>query len=261
MAIKDTKNTEIENDEIEMVDINDTSLMEGVEQDIDTKEDWQARACPPPAGKYRLKLTVQDDKFEVGRKQGFDRTDPNGVFYKKVVTCKIQSDKPELKDAIIDYKASTGVPRGKPMSTMAGLLAMAGFKLKPKMKDLELARLFQKAISQKEPILIAACDWEVWDASDKNDMKRLFTGMKNFPKNAKGEPNHIVTNKKGQEFVAKLKVIKWEPAKVGASAPAATPVAPKPPVKAVVQEVEDDGFEAVSSGGVTVDDDGEIVMD
>ena len=264
MAVKDTKNTENNDfDEIEMVDINDSSLMDGVEQEIDTKEDWQARACPPPAGKYRLKLTTSDEKFQKGCKQGFDKADPNGVYYIKTVTCKIQSEDPKIKDAILDYKASTGVPRGKPMSSMAGILAMAGFAnhLKPKMKDLELARLFQKAISQKEPILVAACDWTVWDTSDKNDMKQIFSGMKNFPKNAKGEPNHIVANKKGQEFVAKLKVIKWEPVKGGAIAPVAPPVAPVKPKPPVVQDIEDDGFEAVSSSAVDVDDDGEIIMD
>lgn len=266
MAVKDTKNTENNDFEMEMVDINDSSLLDGGEQEIDIKEDWQARACPPPAGKYRLKLTVQDEKFVPAQRQGFDKADPNGRYYKKVVTCKIQSEDPKIKDAILDYTASTAVPRGKPMSSMAGLLSFAGFRkhLKPKMKDLELARLFYKAISQKEPILVAACDWEAWDASDKDNMQRLFTGMKNFPKNAKGEPNHIVTNlkkKSGQEFVAKLKVIKWEPIKDGASAPVAPPVAPVKPKLPVVQDIEDDGFQLVSSSAVDVDDDGEIVMD
>ena len=59
-------NQKVEREEPVIVDINDTSLAEGVEQEIDLKEDWQARACPPPRGKYALALFVDEEKVEQG---------------------------------------------------------------------------------------------------------------------------------------------------------------------------------------------------
>ena len=85
--------------------------------------------------------------------------------------------------------------------------------------------------------------------------------MKNFPKNAKGEPNHIVVTKNG-EFVAKLKVIKWGKA-VASAAPAAVPVVAAKPKPVPTPEIADDDFAPVSAANssAVIGDDGEFDLD
>ncbi len=263
MAVKETV---VEEDDFqrEVLDINDASLMAGVEQEVDATDDWQARACPPVEGKYRLKLCIPDTSIIVGHKDGFAKNDPNGVYYQKEIQCKIQHSDPKIQDSVVGYKASTGISRGKKTSTMAGILVMAGFKVKPKINDLELATLFIKALGQKEPILIAETQWEAWDASDRNDIKCVMRGMANFPKNKDGKThNHILTSRKGQEFVAKLKLKKWIGRATAVAAAAEAPkaaVAPKPPVKAA-EVIEDDGFGVVSAAAVEMGADDEVILD
>src|ERR1700723_735908 len=142
------------------VDINDANLEEGESREIDVKEDWQAKAAPPPKGRYALKLFVDDEKVEQGIKTGFKKDDPNGKYYKKQITCKIQDQTGTWQDTVVFYGCSTGTPKGKTMSTAAGLLVMLKVKVQPKMTDLAIIRLLIKAIKQLDgPTLIAECDW------------------------------------------------------------------------------------------------------
>ena len=89
-----------EKDEQVFIDINDTVLADGIEQEIDAKEDWQAKAAPPPKNKYAFKLTLEDSKVEVLHMRGFAKNDPNGIYYKKVITCKIVND-PTWNDSVV----------------------------------------------------------------------------------------------------------------------------------------------------------------
>jgi hypothetical protein len=281
-------NQRAEREEPIIVDINDTSLADGVEQEIDLKEDWQARACPPPRGRYALALFVEDEKVEQGIKQGFKKDDPNGKYYRKQLTCKIQDPTGKWQDSIVYWNASTGVPKGKKTSSIAGLLGMMKVKMQPKMTDLALVRLFVKALQKYEGmILYADCDWGGWDKDNtkRNDIGqtaliaetgKLANTMLNFPKKGDGGYQHIVHTKEGAEIIPKLKIIKWwgkEAPKV-ASAPAQTvngatqkPVvsAPKPQTKPVevVEELSIDAPMEVplASGGVEFGDDGEVVLD
>lgn len=253
MAIKD-ETKKIEPIEI---DINDASLVAGDALNLDLNEDWQAQAAPPPAAKYRLKLTLEDSKITVGQKQGFATTDPNGKFYKKQVVCKIQLPGNEFDQSFVYYNATSGVGRGKKLSTMAGLLLMMGAKLKPNMSELELAKLFIAVVNKHEPELIGECDWSAWDteAESKGDFgAALKVGMKNFPL-INGKRQHIIEGSKGQQVVAKLKVNKWL-GKAGAAAPKPVVSQPKPVQQAAPVAVEMD-----LSGGVDMGDDGEVILD
>lgn len=257
MAIKETIE-EIENIEI---DITDTSLAEGMEQEMDLKEDWQARACPPPAGKYRLKLFLEKTDFEQGRKQGFQKDDSNGYYYKAQVTGKIQDPTGVWQDSIVYYNASTGMQKGKKVSTMAGLLVMMGdTKLPSKISEKALALRFYNVINKNQPVLLAECDWSTWDREDKSGGDfgtSLLVGMKLYPKKADGTYQHIIKNKKGVEFVAKLKLIKWL-GKAGTPTTAAPVAAPKPPVqemKVVSAPVAEKQEE------LTFSDDGEVQLE
>ncbi len=275
MAINTSNTTENPKVEAVEVDINTAGLAEGVEQEIDAKEDWQARACPPPKGRYTLKLTVEDAKFEMNQKRGFSANDPNGKYYTKQIACKIQDPTGKWQDSVVFYKASTGVGKGKKMSTMAGLLLMIGAKMPPKINDLKLAKNFYAIIAKNQPVLVADCDWSTWDKDGKGEFgQALLVGMDNFPKKANGEYHHIVKTNKGVEQVAKLKLIKWVGKPGVAVAPsdvptaqAGKPVAKAPAAKAApaptFDEVVMDDIPVVESNanGMTFDDDGEVVIE
>lgn len=251
MAIKD-ETKKIEPIEI---DINDASLIAGDALNLDLNEDWQAQAAPPPAGKYRLKLTLDDTKIIVGQKQNFAITDPNGKYYNKQVTCKIQLPGNEFDQAFVYYKAASTPKRGKKLSTMAGLLIKMGAKLKPNMSELEVAKLFIAVVNKHEPELIADCDWRAWDKEGEGEFGEiLLEGMKNFPM-INGVRQHIILGAKKQQVIPKLVVKDWL-GKPGAAAPKPVVSQPKPVVVAAPVAVEMD-----LSGGVDMGDDGEVILD
>lgn len=267
--------TQTERIELVEVDINDSNLLEGSVTEVDLKEDWQAKAAPPPKNRYKLKIFAEDDKVEQGVKQGFKKGDPNGVYYRKQLTCKIQDTTGEWQDSIVYYNVSTGIPKGKTLSSAAGMIRDIGVKLALRMNDLATIRLLIRALKQLDgPILIAECDWSAWDKSDTKRSEigaALKVGMVNFPlkTDGSGKRNHIIYNKIGEEVVAKLKIIKWlgkptvAPAVNGTAAKVVAPVQqqvvkPKPQV---IQEVIPETIEVVTSDSVTFDEDGEVVID
>lgn len=281
-------NQRAEREEPIIVDINDTSLADGQEQEIDLKEDWQARSAPPPRGRYALALFIEDEKVEQGIKGGFKKDDPNGKYYRKTIMCKIQDPTGRWQDSVTFWNGSTGVPRGKKGSSIAGMLVMMKVKMQPRMTDLALVKLFIKALVKFEGmIMYADCDWAGWDKDSTRgrgdfgsvaliaETGKLANTMLNFPKKADGSFQHIVHTKEGAEIIPKLKIIKWwgkeapkAPAQVVNGGVAQKPVvsAPKPQVKApeVVEELSIDApleVPLASGGGVEFGDDGEVVLD
>lgn len=277
MAIKQAANTvsQIEQDETEQelkfkeVDINDTSLFDGDEQEVDAKEDWQAKAAPPPKARYRLQLFPTSKEsltsFQQGTKSGYEENPKAGAYYVKELMCKIVSED-KWKGSIVGTKFSTGVPRGKKTSTMLGVMLLAGVQVKAgKMNDKQIASLFSKFLA-KEPILLADCDWQAWDnmSKDKDNPfgKLLLKGMANFPVKGDGSHSHIVRNGKGQEFVAGLKIVKWVPKNAAAVAPVASAAsAVKVAVKVVPKKVEEEVVEMEEDAGVEMDTDGEVILE
>lgn len=257
-------------EEVEL-DINDSSLMEGAETEFDLQEDWQSKAPPPPgrseANKpkmYKMRLFIEDDNISVARKTGFKENDPNGVYYKKTVMCKIQDPQGTWQDAVAFYNVSTGIPRGKKLSTMAGLLRDLKVRVPSKGSDLVIARLFIKAMNKLDgPTMVGDCDWSAWDQDGKGDFgAALKVGMFNFPKKADGTFEHVIRNKAGKECPAKLKVNKLfplAPVKAEDGKANGVAVAPKPvaaPVLVVVPPAP-----VVQDMGVIMSDDGEVMLD
>lgn len=255
-------------DEVLVLDINDTKLAEGEAQELDLKEDFQARSAPPPKGKYLLALFVDDDKIEVNPKPGFTKEDllknPNSCFYKKQVTCKIMNDG-IWKDSIVFESASSGIPRGKKISKMAGMLVMMGVKIPTRISDLAITKLFIKAVKQiGAKGFVADCDWSTWDrhAGKGEYGEALLVGMLNFPKKADGSYHHIVKNKKSEEFVAKLKIVRWigkAEAEV-VSQPKSAINGQVKPIAAKKEEVIEE-VPTVEGTAMSFDDDGEIVLE
>lgn len=266
MAIKD-----IERIEPEEIDITDTSLAEGEAQELDLKEDWQALAAPPPAARYRLKLNVDPKAFEKGVKKGYSAEDPNGWWYKCTVECKIQDPTGKWQDSIVFFNASSPTPKGKKISSMAGMLGMMGdTKLPVKITELALARRFYAVIAKNQPIMIADCDWSTWDSSNTKKGKEfgqvLMAGMVKHPpkkvngKVVTGEYEHILKNAKGEDCVAKLKIIKWigKPSAVATT----TEVKKEEPKKKEVKK-EEPVFEVAGEQNdeLNFGDDGEVIID
>jgi hypothetical protein len=253
------------------IDINDSSLIEGEALEYDLKEDFQARSAPPPKGRYKLRLFIDDEKIEKNLKRGFDAKDPNSYYYKKQVVCKIQDPTGKWQDSVVYWNASSGIPKGKKISSMVGMLQAMRVKIQPRMSELAVARLFIKAMVKLDgPIQIADCDWGGWDSTNtkRNDLGstalihstgKLANTMLNFPKKADGSYDHITSTKEGLEIIAKLKIIKWvapqEAAKVnGQTAPISVP---KPAV-VMVQQPE---VQTITEAPLEIGEDGEVVLD
>lgn len=272
--------------EPEELDINDTALIEGAALEYDLKEDFQARSAPPPGRSdpkkpqlYKFRLFLDDEKVERTLKQGYSPTDPNGYFYKKTVSCKLQDESGKWQDSIVFANFSSAVPKGKKTSSMLGMLQYLRVKVQGQMSELAVTKLFFKALKQLDgPAQIAECDWSAWDSSDnkRNELGSVAiiaeTGkaantMLNFPKKVDGTYQHIVHTKQGLELVAKLKIIKWmppvvKPAANGAVAGAVQLVQQKPVVSQpkpvvvtpapIIEEV---------LGAIEMGDDGEVILD
>lgn len=257
------------------IDINDTSLIEGDVLEFDLKEDFQARSAPPPgrndpnkAKLYKFRMFIDDSNIEKHLKDGFDPKDPNGYYYKKQVVCKIQDEK--WQDSVVYWNASSGIPKGKKISSMLGMMQYLRVKIQPRMSELAVAKLFIKALQKLDgPIQIAECDWACWDSNDtkRNDIGataiiaetgKVANTMLNFPKKADGGFQHIVHTKQGLELVAKLKIIRWiapavQVAPVNGEVKQVKVVAPiVVPIKTAVQE---------TLPPIELGDDGEVVIE
>lgn len=281
MAIQNSK----ERIEAVEVDINDTSLADGIETEFDLKADFQARACPPPGRTdlnkpklYKFKVFADDSTFDQNTKVGFKADDPNGKYYTKQLILKLQDPSGVWQDSVCYYKVSTGIPKGKKLSSMAGVLVMLNIKVPQKSTDKYIAQLLIKALEQLDSkdknYLIGDADWSAWDKTKTSKRAefgaqailsngKVASSMTNFPKNPDGTYQHICHTKDGLEVIASLKILKLHPIAVKKAEPEAavksvasvTPTpTPKPQAKPVEEVIE-------SVGDIVMGDDGEVVLD
>lgn len=282
MAIQNAKPERIEAVE---VDINDVSLADGIETELDLKEDFQARACPPPGRSevnkpklYKMKVFCEDTSFEQNTKFNFAANDPNGKYYTKQLICKLQDPTGTWQDSICYYKISTAVPKGKKISSAAGLLLLMGIKVPAKITDKALAQLVYKGVtlldSKDKNYVVGDCDWSAWDKTKTSKRAefgsqailsngKVATSMANFPRKADGTFEHIAYTKDGLEVIAGLKVLKIhalaKPVATPAQEPAKAIVAqPKPQAKPPVKEEPVEDLDATS---LVLGDDGEVVLE
>jgi len=206
MAIVDD-NTHTDSDsrgfaELKTIDINDSSLPEGKEVEIDPNADAWGVACPLPDGIYKLKLFEARNPYQMGK------TDDGDIYYTANLECRVQSDNSDLKDRIVFGKASTYVAQGKEVSTIVGLIKKIGptIVVPTKITPKQQLQLFRRVLA-KEPTLYCEGEWAAWDMPKSEWIKR---GMKNFPKHEDGKSfNHSVRDSKGNTVNAKWKVVKW----------------------------------------------------
>lgn len=186
--------------ELKTIDINDSSLPDGAEVEMNLDADAWESACPPPDGTYKLKLFEARNAYQMGM------TDDKEVYYVVNLECKIQSDNKDLQDRTVFAKVSTLVSQGKEISTVVGLIRKMGPNLPTKLTPKQQIQLFKRVLG-KEPSLYATGEWAAWDM-DKGAW--IAREMKKFPKmeNGKGY-HHVVRDSKGNQVTAKWKVVKW----------------------------------------------------
>ncbi len=248
---------------LKSIDINDSSLLEGDEREIDPSANAFDSIAPPPDGCYKLKLFEAKDCYQVGA------TDKKEVYYVANLECKLISDDPKLGGRTLFAKASTYIGQGKNISQMETMLVKMGVKVPTKSTPLALVRMFKRALA-KEPCLYGEGEWKAWDMHKEEWIKQ---GMTRFPKteDQKGY-HHRIRDSKGGEVTAKWKILRWYGLKewVGmlekkkqqkATGAVATGGGNKPPVKSeeVVEEVggfqEINNVEAATTTTAVKDDD------
>jgi hypothetical protein len=192
-------NTSTTTFDLKSIDLNDSSLPEGKEYDINPQADAWERACPPPDGILLVQLFEARQPYQTGK------TDDGEVFYKASLQCKIQTEG-EYHNTFIFPSLTTLISPGKEISTVVGLMAKAGLKNIPsKITPKKSMEMLRKVISMA-PSLYCEGEWAAWDNNKKEWIKR---GMKNFPRLDNGGYNHLVRDSKGVQVAAKFKVTRW----------------------------------------------------
>jgi hypothetical protein len=208
--------------EPEYIDPLASDAPEGTEEELDTSqaEDFWEAPPPPPKGKYDLKLFPTEKCFQI-RYLDEDNPDPDEIYYTANLELKIVNHSKELDGSTLYHTVSTRVPRGRSISSMAALLTMMGVNVPPKASHREQARLLAKALSA-EPILSADIDWQAWS---RLQSRNVFNTMTDFPVNAKGGYQHVVSisgrDGSKEQVVARARVVKWYP-KAGKQAESST---------------------------------------
>src|SRR5271165_4974116 len=131
--------------ELKAIDINDTSLPEGVEDTLNADADAWGKSSPPPDGIYEVRLFESKTPYQIGT------TDDGNVFYKANLECPIQTEG-EWKDTKIFANVSTYISQGKEISTMAAIIRKCiptGNPIPAKATPLQILRLLRKVIVQQ----------------------------------------------------------------------------------------------------------------
>lgn len=187
--------------ELKTIDINDTSLPEGKEVEINPDADAWENPQPPPDGIYKFKLFGARNAFQMGKTE-----DGGDVYYQVNLECKLISENKDLDGRTIFGKVNTLIGQGKEISTMAGLIRKMGPTVPSKITPKQLLQLFKRVLS-KEPSLYAEGEWAAWDMKKGEWIKR---GMKHFPKvEGKNGFHHVVRDSQGNNISAKWKIVKW----------------------------------------------------
>lgn len=207
--------------EPEAVDITSAALPRGLEVDIDPEDDAWEFGPPPPKGCYPLKLAFQVAPPKSWKK---GNTRDGQLVYSTTLEGRVALEG-DYEGTVTFLDIRTSLRRGKRISTAAGLIAKCGFKLKPRLDDLTVARMVTKLVAQG-PTIVADCDWDAYSAADE---KTILRGMDNFPDLPDGTKDHVVKDSKGNECFARLRVVHiygkgeehpaFGPSKSGASKP------------------------------------------
>ena len=186
-----------------VIDPTVAQVKKGQVMQMDKEADAWESINPPPANYYALLPVVSKDGYTENE---IVEGDPNSIYYKANLACKIVSSDEAANGSIVYLNVSSYIGRGKKISTMAGVMLKSN-KKPSKMPETithgELLGWFVKWV-KAQPTIYAWCDWSAW-SSKKQQMVRK--GMENFPQSEDGTYDaHLEID--GEEIVGKLKIEK-----------------------------------------------------
>ena|SRR6185312_3184530 len=185
----------------------DTSLFQGETEEMDYSNPDEAFefAPPPPKGSYDLKPVIAKDGIKVNTKRG---------NYLINLECRISSDDRDTDDYPVFAMVSTGIGRGKRLSTCMAFLAKLGIKNLPtKLNDFQQVEWLLKALKQEPTIKKCELDWEAQIKVGEKKYETVCKTMDDFPKDADGKPMHEFSIPRAggikETVKARMKVVTW----------------------------------------------------
>jgi len=212
MAIVEEKKEKKFEEVLQLSDLANPKLPTGVASKLDVDADAYEIPVPPVAGRYNLRVALADDNPIKMRRT--DDKDPNTTYYSIALECRIVSNDEAVNNRAIYAYVSSRMNRGQKISTLAYVLFKCGFpKEKLANKDVDqltLVRGFVKWLSVERIVKDCLVDW---DGYSKEQSKTIFRNMSQFPLNADGTREHIVSiSTPGggtEDITAKLNVKDW----------------------------------------------------
>lgn len=181
MIEDETKQTKVEDIEIDINALSSYNLEDmNVESEIDPESDAFEQVAPPPAGTYKWRITLQEQKGVVKKpsKQG-------GAYFSINFVLFLESEDEGLNGAMVYAQASTIIGRGKHSSTLITIMAKCGVAIPAgAMSPVTQLQLLAKWI-KTEPKTFATIDWQARYEDPKTTGKwnTLYATYKDFPNN------------------------------------------------------------------------------
>lgn len=208
------------------VDINDTSLPDGEEEELNQDGDFQAIAVPPPDGKYQVQVYLAEKINETAPVMQ-DKTYDGKVFYTINMEARIRQPA-DWEGGMLSGKCNTLIQKRTGTSSAAGMIKLLDptYKLPSKVTPLSVMRALVEILN-KGPKCFVETEWRAWSFTEKNgkDMqgkprvgKHIKKGMKQFPQIA-GKHYPIVKDSDGNDCKANAKIKKWFPLASGGLTP------------------------------------------
>jgi hypothetical protein len=182
----------------------------GKVSELDPTEDAWEFAAPPPKGVYDIKLYPAKGGWKMAN---YDKNDPEAVYFQGALEGRIVSNDPDVNDTVVFIYVSTRIARGKKISTMAGMVAKAGFKCPPSATDVQIAKLFRQVL-KKEPVLKGLIDWRGAYKDPEGNYVNACNTYADFPTTKDGKGREHIFSKQTkehgvQEIRAQLTVTRW----------------------------------------------------
>lgn len=171
---------------------------------LDPEEDAWAYGAPPPMDNYEIQLFAAKEHVKLRTSE----RDASYKWYTIALEGKIINSG-DFDGVVCFPQVSTSIPRGKSISTAAGLIAKLGYKLPERATQLEVAQLLVKVI-KKEPVTRVLLDWNLYSSKDG---VTIYKTMLDFPSNGEGGYEHEVTrtakDHTSEDLRAQLRVTYW----------------------------------------------------
>jgi hypothetical protein len=180
------------------------------ETEINTEADAFGYPPPPPDGTYAAVLSLDSER---GITKGKTRT--GDAFLMAAVRGKlVVPDNPEIDGREVFDNVTTLIMRSGTSRTV-GILKAGGQEVPSRMTIRDQMIMLQELL-QSEPTVMITGRWEgsyesgVNAVTGKKEYTTAFKGMKSFPQDADGNPQHKFVDSQGHEINTQFSVTKYE---------------------------------------------------